>query len=202
MTSLIYNITARANVNAASYWGSTPLLHAAHEGNLEVVRALIDAGANVNAADNSGKTPLMIAANGSDLEVVRCLIAAGANVYAADYSGKTLLIKAIEHGNVDQVRELARCLDVTLQDLAGLTAMSYAIRSKDPEKIATVYEYGGRLSNIDKEALEGTDGPTKLALKEALLRGEENRKAKVSQISEPSGLPPDISTLIQDYARL
>jgi len=91
---------------------------------------------------------------------------------------------AAREGNLEVVRALiAAGANVNAADSVGLTAMSYAIRSKDPEKIATVYEYGGRLSDIDKEALEGADDPTKACFKRSTTQGERRiEKRKVSQI--------------------
>jgi ankyrin repeat protein len=61
----------------------TPLLAAAWEGDLEQVKALIEARADVNAATNDGATPLFIAAQEGHTAVVAALLEARADVNAA-----------------------------------------------------------------------------------------------------------------------
>ena len=68
--------------------GETPLHKAVEEGNLESIRALIEAGADVHAKDEDGQTPLHQRGNA---EAVRVLIAAGADVHAKDNEGRTPL---------------------------------------------------------------------------------------------------------------
>ena len=46
-------------MNAKNDGGWTPLHFSASEGNLEVSRALIEAGADVNAKTDKGRTPLL-----------------------------------------------------------------------------------------------------------------------------------------------
>jgi ankyrin repeat protein len=52
-------VAAGASVEAKrKYDGATPLIEAARQGDLPVVKALLEAGANVSARDNDGKTAL------------------------------------------------------------------------------------------------------------------------------------------------
>ena len=53
---------------------------ASQEGQVEVVRLLIDAGALINQALNDGATPLFMASLKGHVEVIRLLIDAGAMV--------------------------------------------------------------------------------------------------------------------------
>jgi len=55
-------IAAGANVNARSTDGSTPLLDASANNEIDVVRILLIAGANPNAVNSSGETALSLAA--------------------------------------------------------------------------------------------------------------------------------------------
>jgi N-acyl-D-amino-acid deacylase len=72
--------------------GQTPLMVAADEGSLPLVRLLLARGANVHLRDGEGLTPLMIAASASDRgseAIVRALIAAGADPRATLPDGTT-----------------------------------------------------------------------------------------------------------------
>ncbi len=64
--------------------GGMPLHWAAVNGELEVVRTLIEAGADVNASDTDGETPLTKAARDDHGEIINLLLAHGATVNTGD----------------------------------------------------------------------------------------------------------------------
>jgi ankyrin repeat protein len=103
-------ITAGANVNARNRLGDTPLLIAARNGRVNVLKVLLDKGANVNAQDdNRGQTALIVAVGNvaagdgdNDVEAVRLLIVGGADVNMKDNNGLTALSGSeIPSGNND-----------------------------------------------------------------------------------------------------
>lgn len=68
-------------------WMEKEKLHfAAHDGNLEAVKRLVQAGFPLNAFDEISKTPLHYAAENGHIEVVKFLIEAGADVNAHEES--------------------------------------------------------------------------------------------------------------------
>ena len=71
-------LAAKADVNAASASGWTPLLAAVDGGQESVVRALLRAGAKPNHLSHSGRSPLELAAARGDLSLVRLLLESGA----------------------------------------------------------------------------------------------------------------------------
>lgn len=85
------------------------ILGAAESGNVDVIRAIIDAGADVNAADKYKQTALTKAIdnnNNIDVEAAGVLIKAGADVNVRDERGETPIMKAVRIGNVKLVRML------------------------------------------------------------------------------------------------
>ncbi len=79
-----------------------PLQQAASHGNLDVVKALVEAGADLNAIDEDGGTALSWAADPGRFEVIKYLVEHGADVNA----GKNALATACENGHLDIARYL------------------------------------------------------------------------------------------------
>ena len=65
--------------------GSTPLLMASQEGQLECVRLLLEAGAAIDQADEQGATPLFAACHQGHLEVAKLLSSYGASRAATPF---------------------------------------------------------------------------------------------------------------------
>ncbi len=79
-------------------------------GDVETVRALLDAGADVEARTEDGHTALMLAAAGSHEGIVRALLDAGADVNAKDYEGYTALKMATVRISKSHTTEIAALL--------------------------------------------------------------------------------------------
>ncbi len=90
--------------NPASYgelvesWGGlTPLLHAARQGHLEAVLALLDAGADIDQPSASDRTtPLLMAALNGQFDLALILLERGANPNLASTAGTTPLFATLE----------------------------------------------------------------------------------------------------------
>jgi ankyrin repeat protein len=65
---------------------------AAHDGNLEQVKAFLNQGGDYNAIDEGGQTALMFAAFNGHSEIVLLLIEAGAEIDQRDKTGRTALL--------------------------------------------------------------------------------------------------------------
>jgi ankyrin repeat protein len=96
---------ATGNEQAAD--GFTPLHGAARDGELALVKQLLDQGDNINAASTiSGVTPLILAATNGHEQIVDALLDAGAAVDTTDQDGGTALLHASSKGYVGIVKKL------------------------------------------------------------------------------------------------
>ena len=72
--------------------GEMAFRQAAHDGELEVVKAYLKQGINFNAVDEGGQTALMYAAFNGHSEIVQLLIEAGAEIDQRDWLNRTALL--------------------------------------------------------------------------------------------------------------
>jgi ankyrin repeat protein len=92
----------------------TPLLYATRRGDLEITKALVEAGADLELADADGVTPLLSAILNASIAAARgvpkgaahfavahYLVERGANVNAVDWYGETPLWAAVDVRNLD-----------------------------------------------------------------------------------------------------
>ena len=86
--------------------GGRPLLLAANEGHLDIVKALLSADADKETLTPDGWTPLSLAANAGHLDIVKALLDAGANKEAPGPGGWTPLSLAVNKGHLDIVKAL------------------------------------------------------------------------------------------------
>ena len=94
-------LAMRANVEDRGIKGDyTPLMEAAMNGHLDIVKLLIHHGADVNAQSSCGNTPLMLACANGHEQVVKYLLKFGANVEDHNENGHTPLMEAASAGHV------------------------------------------------------------------------------------------------------
>lgn len=74
----------------------TPLLYAARDGRLDIVRMLIEAGAAIEKAEANNITPLQMAIGNDNIAVAEYLLEKGANPNSVDDYGRTPLWLAVE----------------------------------------------------------------------------------------------------------
>jgi ankyrin repeat protein len=97
------------DVNSRDSSDRTALHLATVNGNLKIIRTLIEAGANVNAQDADGKTPIVKAIECNHEELVQFFLFAGADTGLADYeNGNTPLHWALSSGSVKAAQYLLR----------------------------------------------------------------------------------------------
>ncbi len=90
----IKSLVIKTDLNQFDALGVAPLLLAASQGQLSVVKLMLQTGAKVNLVSAGGETALMAASRHGHAPVMETLIAADANVNAAGKRGETALILA------------------------------------------------------------------------------------------------------------
>ncbi|XP_075457815.1 ankyrin repeat and KH domain-containing protein 1 isoform X4 [Ascaphus truei] len=85
---------------------STPLMEAAQEGHLELVKYLLAAGANVHATTATGDTALTYACENGHTDVADMLLQTGADLEHESEGGRTPLMKAARAGHLCTVQFL------------------------------------------------------------------------------------------------
>ncbi len=81
----------------------TPLMYAARQGSLGVLRVLAKAGAELNLSDPDGTTALVFAIINSHYDAARLLVEAGANPNLADTAGMAALYAAVDVSTLGEI---------------------------------------------------------------------------------------------------
>ena len=138
----IYGKRSAVTVTEIILQGATPLLLAAEVNNLDVIKALVEAGADPNIATERGTTPLIMAAGaGTDVqrerapeeratavETAKFLVEHGADVNAAGQYGWTALHAAAYQGMNDVIEYLvSKGAKIDQKDEFGQTPLSISL---------------------------------------------------------------------------
>lgn len=121
------------------------LLHAAGQGWVERVEALLKAGANVNARHPPWQlTPLLVASE-VDAATVDLLLERGAAVNVHDRDGLTPLMKAVSTRDLQTISRLLQAgADVDARDHRGHTALTHAVLHSEPAILKRLLAHGAR----------------------------------------------------------
>jgi ankyrin repeat protein len=154
-----------ANPAVTNRFGASPLSEAALAGNVELIKALLEAGADAKTASSlDGETVLMSAARSGNLEAVRLLLDRGADVNARErYRGQTALMWAaaerhspivkllLERGADWKIRsfdretrppKLSAASSISPIPRGGFTALMFAAREGDLESARLMLDAG------------------------------------------------------------
>ena len=157
-------LTWGADVNAVDGYGQTALMHFVSEKgyfssadmDLNILKALIDAGANVNAQTKNGGSALIYAANNPHfdmIDVIEILIDAGADVNMKNKEGVTVLMRTVagNKANPKMIKVLIDAgADVNARDNGSHTVLMYAAQfNTNPDVIAALIDAGADINARD-----------------------------------------------------
>ncbi|MDA0746399.1 MAG: ankyrin repeat domain-containing protein [bacterium] len=140
------------SVHQRGWIGDTPLHWPAHNGSVEIVELLLDAGADIEADEINcyGGKPLHWASEHQP-KTVELLLKRGANVNArnikkdSDFLGFTpLIMNAFQRNDCAEVTELLlqAGADIQAQDAKGKTALTYAIEGEHARVLEVLHSHG------------------------------------------------------------
>jgi ankyrin repeat protein len=146
-----------ARVNAKRNDGSTALMLATQNGQLEVMEALLAGGAASDARDNNGGTALMTASLINRVDEVQALSAKGVDVDARDNNGATALMVASQKGHLDALKALlAQGAKVNAKRNDGVTALMLASFDGHLEVVNALLDEG---ADVNATASAGFTAP-------------------------------------------
>ena len=139
--------TLSADPDAVDGFSGDPVLMTAVErGQVDLVRALLNAGADPNAVDRtSGDPVLMTAAKQGQVDMVQALLDAGADPDAVDgFSGDPVLMTAAKQGQLDMVQALldAGADPDAVNPLSGDVVLVGAVEQKRLDLVRALLEAG------------------------------------------------------------
>ncbi len=112
------------------------LIVAARHGNLEQVKALVEAGVQVDCTDHSGSTPLALACGSGYLSVAQYLVDKGANVNHLDKTQNSVFSWAASKGHQACAWLVySRGADPNSVDAKQRSALHYCVFKNNPEMV-------------------------------------------------------------------
>ena len=137
-----------ANPNTPGPDGTTALMWAAANDDLELVRALVKAGADVKAKNHFGTSAITEAAILGSAPIIDVLLKAGADANFKNPEGETPLMAAARSGKVDAARLLVEAgADVNARESFGQqTALMWASAQDQAEMVKFLASKGADLN--------------------------------------------------------
>ncbi|MBI2149564.1 MAG: ankyrin repeat domain-containing protein [Acidobacteria bacterium] len=130
-------LAERADPNALGADGTTAVMWAAHNDDLELVRALVKAGANVKLKNQFGTSALTEAAIIGSAPIIDALLKAGADPNTRNPEGETPLMAVARSGNVEAAKLLLDAgADVNAKEAWGeQSALMWAAAQSQAEMV-------------------------------------------------------------------
>lgn len=116
-----------SNTNDRIENANTPLMEAALEANVEILKELLHKGSDVNAVNDDENNALWFACVSNNAEIISLLVNAGVNINHKNVNGASCLIYAASAGKFEAVKQLVEAgIDPFLTTLDGFHALDSA----------------------------------------------------------------------------
>jgi ankyrin repeat protein len=140
------------DVNIAAADGTTAIMYAAANGDLELVRALIKAGANVKLANQFGTSALTEAGIIGSAPIIEALLKAGTDPNFKTPNGETPLMAVARTGKVDAAKALlAAGADINAKETWGeQSALMWAAAQSQADMVKFLAANGANLNDHGK----------------------------------------------------
>lgn len=162
-TLLEHDVPTETAFSLTSIVPRPPLITAADNGNIGIVRMLLEHAANVKAVTGMGTTALSAAVHNADTAMINLLLAYGAENDVAGFRGPVALDHAINSGQVEIARMLiTNGADIDREQLFSDNRMEWAVERNDTAMIALLLELGmdpdgdGGTTPLVKAAMDGS----------------------------------------------
>ncbi|KAF9766663.1 hypothetical protein IL306_000896, partial [Fusarium sp. DS 682] len=131
--------------------GVDELVRFVGNGNIEVVKMLLEKGADAGAATKDGRTLLLLALRNGHVEIAKMLLEKRADATAADEDGLTPLHIASKHGHLEIAKMLLeKGADATAADKYGSTPLYEASQNGHVEIAKMLLKKGADATAADK----------------------------------------------------
>ena len=171
-------LEAKADIGLASKSGKTALHYVAYyNGNLDLAKALLDAGAAVNAKDGKNKTPLDYALSKKRTELAELLRSKGGKT-TKELAAAENIFAAAEVGDLEAIKKhLEGGADVNAANKQDYTALHMAVRRGQKDAAALLLEKGANV-NAERKGKTPLDFAGKNEEIAALLREKGGKTGK------------------------
>jgi len=129
---------------------SVRLLAACKDGEIEIIKNLLNKYCIVDIKNNHGETPIDLIIKTGDLDVLKKVLKQCLNINITDDMGKTSLMKAASQGQLEVVKLLLMhpYLDINKQDIQFQTALMMASINGHTDVVKELLNYKGIDVNI------------------------------------------------------
>ncbi|KAL7814957.1 ankyrin repeat-containing domain protein [Trichoderma aethiopicum] len=149
MLSLLPRCSPSFSANVQDDKGATPLLYAAHSGELSVVVWLLEHEADVDATDDQGRCALHYAIAAEQVEVLRELLKWKPQLNVVTAGGRTLLEASMKNASITQML-LDAGADAELEDANLCTAINTAVLLNKTEVVRLLVDRRVNVHHRDK----------------------------------------------------
>jgi len=154
---LLQHATLKIDLEDGLHW--TALMYAAKQGNVQIIKRLLEQGANVKHCDSYGDTPLLIAAEYGQEDAVKFFIESKkADINETNHMGWTALMLASKSGNIPVIDYLIKMgANRKLRTKKGSSSLLIAVYYNHLPAVQYFIEHHSDAFNINEKKKNGNN---------------------------------------------